>query len=47
MSEEEKITAVEKSVKIKDPRRVEMGKRLGKNSKEAKEHKARLHEEKK
>ena len=41
MSEAEKITSVEKSVKIKDPKRVELGKRLGKISKEAKERKAK------
>ena len=37
MSEEEnKITTVEKTVKVKDPRKVELGKRLAKISKEAK-----------
>ena len=49
MSEEnqnDKITAVEKSdnVKAKDPRKVELGKRLAKISKEAKERKAKHHE---
>ena len=40
MSEEEnKITTVEKTVKVKDPRKVELGKRLAKISKEAKERK--------
>ena len=34
--EENKITSTEKSVKIKDPKRVELGKRLAKISKEAK-----------
>ena len=34
--EEEKITSIEKSVKVKDPRKVELGKRLSKISKEAK-----------
>ena len=34
--EENKITSTEKSVKIKDPRKVELGKRLAKISKEAK-----------
>ena len=38
MSEESKITSVEK---VKDPRRVEAGKRLGMISKQAKERKAR------
>ena len=42
-TEENKITTVEKSVKVKDPKRVEMGKRLAKISKEAKERKARQH----
>ena len=37
MSEESKITSVEK---VKDPRRVEAGKRLGMISKQAKERKA-------
>ena len=46
MSEENhngKVTSVEKSdnVKAKDPRKVELGKRLAKISKEAKERKAR------
>ena len=36
MSEEEKITTVEKTVKVKDPRKVELGKRLAKISKETK-----------
>ena len=40
-SSENKITTVEKTVKVKDPRKVEMGKRLAKISKEAKERKAR------
>ena len=42
----EKVTAVEKSdnVKAKDPRKVELGKRLAKISKEAKERKARQRE---
>ena len=40
----EKVTAVEKSVKTKDPRKVELGKRLAKISKEAKERKARQRE---
>ena len=31
--EENKITSIEKSVKIKDPKRVELGKRLAKISK--------------
>ena len=39
-----KVTAVEKSVKTKDPRKVELGKRLAKISKEAKERKARQRE---
>ena len=37
MSEENKVTAVEKTIKVKDPRKVELGKR------EAKERKARQH----
>ena len=37
----DKVTAVEKSDKVKDPRKVELGKRLGKISREAKERKAR------
>ena len=46
---ESKITAVEKSdqvgnVKTKDPRKVELGKKLAKISKEAKERKAKQHE---
>ena len=36
-----KLTAVEKTAKVKDPRKVELGKRLAKISKEAKERKAR------
>ena len=49
MSEEnqnDKVTAVEKSdnVKAKDPRKVELGKRLAKISKEAKERKAKHRE---
>ena len=35
--EEGKITSVEKSVRIEDPKRVEMGKRLAKISKQKKE----------
>ena len=46
-NEENKITTVEKTIKVKDPRRVEAGKRLAKISKEAKERKASLREEKK
>ena len=42
--EENKITSTEKSVKIKDPRRVELGKRLAKISKEAKARKAKERE---
>ena len=42
MSEEPKITSVEKTIaKVKDPRRVEAGKRLGMISKQVKERKAR------
>ena len=41
MSEENKVTAVEKSEKAKDPRKVELGKRLAKISREAKEREAR------
>ena len=41
MSEENKVTAVEKTDKVKDPRKVELGKRLAKISREAKERKAR------
>ena len=37
----DKVTAVEKSEKTKDPRKVELGKKLAKISKEAKERKAR------
>ena len=37
----EKITAVEKTAKVKDSRKVELGKRLAKISREAKERKAR------
>ena len=37
----DKVTAVEKSEKAKDPRKVELGKRLAKISREAKERKAR------
>ena len=37
--EENKITTVEKTEKVKDPRKVELGKRLAKISKEAKERK--------
>ena len=44
MSEENKVTAVEKSEKAKDPRKVELGKRLAKISREAKERKARQRE---
>ena len=40
--EENKITTVEKSEKVKDPRKVELGKRLGKISKEAKECKKKI-----
>ena len=47
ISSENKITTVEKSAKVKDPRKVELAKRLAKISKEAKERKARLREEKK
>ena len=40
MSEEEnKITSSEKYVKIKDPKRVQLGKKLGKISKQAKQRK--------
>ena len=47
MSEEEgKINSIEKSVKIKDPKRVELGKRLAKISKEAKARKAKERKEK-
>ena len=43
MSEEEnKITATEKTIKVKDPRRVELGKRLAKISREAKEEKKKI-----
>ena len=35
-NEENKITTVEKTVKVKDPRKVELGKRLAKISREAK-----------
>ena len=35
-----KITTVEKAAKVKDPRKVESGKRLAKISREAKERKA-------
>ena len=35
-NEENKITTVEKTTKVKDPRKVELGKRLAKISKEAK-----------
>ena len=45
-NEENKITTVEKTVKPKDPRKVELGKRLAKISREAKERKARLCERK-
>ena len=38
-----RLTENDKSVKVKDPRKVEMGKRLAKISKEAKERKARQH----
>ena len=41
----EKVTTVEKSVKVKDPRKVELGKRLAKISKEAKERKAKQRSE--
>ena len=41
----EKVTAVEKSVKEKDPRKVELGKRLAKISREAKERKAKQRSE--
>ena len=41
----EKVTSVEKSVKEKDPRKVELGKRLAEISKEAKERKAKQREE--
>ena len=41
----EKVTAVEKSEKTKDPRKVELGKKLAKISKEAKERKARMRNE--
>ena len=40
-----KVTAVEKSIKLKDPRKVELGKRLAKISREAKERKARQRSE--
>ena len=46
-NEENKITTVEKSAKVKDPRKVELGKRLAKISREAKERKARQREVKK
>ena len=36
-----KITTVEKTEKVKDPRKVELGKRLTKISREAKERKAK------
>ena len=39
MSEEENKITVEKTVKEKDPRKVELGKRLAKISREAKERK--------
>ena len=38
----DKVTAVEKSEKVKDPRKVELGKKLAKISKEAKERKAKM-----
>ena len=41
---DEKVTSVEKSEKAKNPKRVELGKKLAKISKEAKERKARHHE---
>ena len=41
----EKITSDKKSEKIKDPRKVELGKRLAKISREAKERKARMRSE--
>ena len=44
-NEENKITTVEKSAKVKDPRKVELGKRLAKISREAKERKARQRKE--
>ena len=44
VKEENKITSTEKSVKIKDPRRVELGKRLARISKEAKARKAKERE---
>ena len=43
-SEVNKVTAVEKSEKTKDPRKVELGKKLAKISKEAKERKAKQRE---
>ena len=46
-NEENKITTVEKTIKVKDPRRVEAGKRLARISREAKERKKRLREENK
>ena len=46
MSEQStKITAVEKNTKVKDPREAELGKRLAKISREAKERKARQRSE--
>ena len=44
-SKTNKVTAVEKSEKAKDPKKVELGKRLAKISKEAKERKARQREQ--
>ena len=43
----DKVTTVEKTVKVKDPRKVELGKRLAKISREAKERKAKQHEDSK
>lgn len=44
MSEDLKITSVEKNEKVKDPRKVEAGKRLAAISKQAKERKAKERE---
>ena len=44
MSEDLKITSVEKNEKVKDPRRVEAGKRLAAISRQAKERKAKERE---
>ena len=44
MNEPNKITTVEKTVKVKDPKKVELGKILATISREAKERKAKLRE---